>query len=363
MQAPLLAAISLEPAGGGIAAVARLVWRALRAQWNGARLTTLVRGAHRAPSFSDKTRFALALARDQVLRRADGVIFSHLALAQVENGIPERLRSPYAVFLHGVEIWRPLSRREHRVLAGAHVRVANSHYTADRVMELHPDIGGVAACPLALPEVPRHLRDAASVTTAKGLPPLGPHTVLIVGRMSASERYKGHDQLLDAWPQIVAVVPDAQLVIVGEGDDRARLRRAAAAVAGTDRIMFTGFVDDETLDALYQQASVFALPSRGEGFGLVYLEAMARRVACIGSIHDAAREVIVDGRTGRLIDLDKVDDLAEAIVTLLRDETLRREMGDAGYQRVVDSFGFDRFAERLCGMMAEVGSPCRETDS
>ena len=357
MQAPLLAAISLAPTGGGIAGVARLMWRALRARWEGARLTTLVDGVRCLPSFGDKARFALTLAGDQVLRRADGVIFDHLALARVEAGIPSRLRVPYAVFVHGVEVWRPLSRRERRVLAGAQVRMANSHYTANRTMEMHPDIGEVAACPLALSDVPHCVDDAAGVTAASGLPPLGSHVVLIVGRMSASERYKGHDQLLAAWPAVLAAVPDAQLVVVGQGDDQPRLRRAAARVAGGARIVFTGFVDDDVLDALYRQAAVFALPSRGEGFGLVYLEAMARRVPCIGSVHDAAREVIVDGQTGTLVDQDRNGDLAEAIVALLRDETLRRRMGDAGYRRVVETFGFDRFADRLCGLVAGLGGP------
>jgi len=161
--------------------------------------------------------------------------------------------------------------------------------------------------------------------------------------MIAAERYKGHDQVIDAWPAVVARVPDAQLVIVGTGDDRPRLMNKAEQSSAAASILFTGFVPDATLDTLYRRAALFALPSRGEGFGLVYLEAMARGVPCVGSIHDAAREVIADGETGRLVDQGDVGALAEAIAALLIDETQRLAMGEAGRLRVRDCFTFEHF--------------------
>ena len=153
--------------------------------------------------------------------------------------------------------------------------------------------------------------------------------------MMGSERYKGHDQLIEAWPRVVALVPDAQLVFVGDGDDAPRLRRKAAESRAGTHILFTGFVPKATLDELYRRAALFALPSRGEGFGLVYLEAMTHRLACIGSVHDAAREVIVDGQTGRLVQQDDIDGLADTLTTLLIDEAQRRRMGDAGHVRLL----------------------------
>ncbi|MGC4080852.1 MAG: glycosyltransferase family 4 protein [Vicinamibacterales bacterium] len=208
-------------------------------------------------------------------------------------------------------------------------------------MAAHPDIGLVHACPLAL--LPHE------TPGAHGEEPLalGPHAVLVVGRMSSGERYKGHDQLIDAWPAVVARVPDAQLVIVGDGDDRARLTaRAAAAGSCGASILFTGFIPQADLDALFARAALFALPSRGEGFGLVYLEAMAHALPCVGSIHDAAGDVIVDGVTGRLVDQGDVSNLASTLATLLADAPLRHRMGTAGRERVLAHFTFERFCER-----------------
>jgi len=92
---------------------------------------------------------------------------------------------------------------------------------------------------------------------------------------------------------------------------------------------------------------VFAMPSRGEGFGIAYLEAMAHGLPCIGSVHDAAGEVIEDGVTGYLVDQSDTRALADRVSRLLGDDAGRREMGEAGRRRLRERFTADRFARRL----------------
>jgi phosphatidylinositol alpha-1,6-mannosyltransferase len=350
MERPMLAAVSLAPDGGGIAAVGRLLWAVFARQWpERARLVTLLQGRGVNPTLLDKTRFALTLARAQALGRTDWILFGHLGLATVQQGLPRGIRRPYGVFLHGIEVWRPLGRREREVLRRADLRLANSAFTAARTMALHPDVGPVEACPLALP--PGLVPPAAHPDRPATLPPLGPHAVLVVGRMLRGERYKGHDQLIDAWPAVMAQVPDARLVMAGSGDDVERLRAKAARSPAAAGILFTGFVDGPALEALYRRAAVLALPSRAEGFGLVYLEAMAHRLPCVGSIHDAAAEVIADGQTGLLVDQDDGEAIAAALAGLLRDPARRQRMGEAAYRRIRDRYTFEHFADRLCGLM------------
>jgi phosphatidyl-myo-inositol dimannoside synthase len=89
------------------------------------------------------------------------------------------------------------------------------------------------------------------------------------------------------------------------------------------------------------------MPSRGEGFGLVYVEAMARGVPCIGSLHDAAGDVIVDGKTGLLVDQGNIGSIADAIVSLLRNPERRRSMGEAARMRVHEEFSTPAFRARL----------------
>ncbi len=357
MRAPTVAAITLNPTGGGIAVVSNLLWRVVRDQWgSAARLLTMFDHESRPASFSEKARYTTALMSAQAFGRTDWILFTHLALAKIQTAVPRRLRRPYGVFLHGIEAWNGLTPVEKQALSGARIRIANSTYTAARIAQAHPDIGPIEACPLALP--PSAESERSETSPAR----LGPHAVLSVGRMNRSERYKGHDQLIDVWPAVVDNLSDARLVFVGDGDDAERLMEKAAASPAARNIQFMGYVSSTTLDALYRSVALFALPSRAEGFGLVYLEAMAHRLACIGSIHDAAGEVIVDGQTGQLVNQDDRECLATTVSNLLLDEQRRRRMGEAGYRRLLSEFSFDRFRERIsCLLHADRPAPVRAT--
>jgi phosphatidylinositol alpha-1,6-mannosyltransferase len=337
--------VTLSPRGGGVALVSRLARAALRERW-GADCTVVtllpddgVDGPLHA-GLASRVGFGARLAVRQALGECDWIFYGHPSLAQVQRYVPDRFRRPYVIFVHGIEAWRPLSQGEREVFAGAAVRLTNSTYTAERVRHENPDLPGLTVCPLAL--VPG---EAVAPTVWHG-PSLGPHAVMIVGRMMAAERYKGHDALLDAWHLVRARVPDATLVFAGDGDDVGRLREKAAPL-GDDAVRFTGFLTTDQLHAAYDRAAVFAMPSRGEGFGLVYLEAMAHGLPCVGSVHDAAREIIEDGVTGYLVDQADSGALAGRLIDLLVDPDRRAAMGARGRARLAREFSFARFADRL----------------
>ena len=188
---------------------------------------------------------------------------------------------------------------------------------------------------------------------ASGAPRGGPFA-LIVGRMAAAERYKGHDLLIDLWPRVAAAVPGATLVIAGDGDDRARLETRAAACGGPVR--FVGRVSDTALADLYRECAFFAMPSRDEGFGLVFLEAMRAGKACVGGM-GAAAEVIADGVTGLVVEPDRPADVLAALLRLFREPDTRARMGRAGALRVAREFTEAQFRRRfraLLGLPPEV---------
>lgn len=339
MPAPALAAITLDATGGGVALVSRLLWQSFQSRWAAqTRLVTMFDGTTHTPTLAEKCRFGTRMFVTQGVRRHEAVLFAHVGLARVQNGIPQAFRRPYGIFLHGIEAWRDLTAGEARTLRSASLLLANSTYTAARVRERHPWVSSITVCPLALPDLPA--QGTSDVRPARP-------QVLMVGRMAASERYKGHDLVLAAWPTVLRAVPDARLVIAGTGDDVTRLRGVAAQAGLDGSVDFVGFVGEADLDTLYRQSSVFAMPSRGEGFGLVYLEAMARGLPCIGSTADAAREVVVDGVTGRLVDPAESTAVADAIIQLLRNPDLARRMGEAGKVRVAGEFSYQRFDARL----------------
>ena len=349
----VLAVPQLGEQSGGVGQVCSLLWRAIEQTWPGhSAVVALLRDGRMSPTLADKLGFGYAVGGRQLVRRARWILFAHLGLARVERYVPSGARAPYAVFFHGVEAWDRLAAADLAVLSRAHLRLANSAFTARRIGAVNPEIGAIDVCPLALPGEPDGPgRDPADRPDGK--------TVLIVGRLSAGERYKGHEQLIDAWPDVLAREPDAELVIAGDGDDRPRLEAQARSGRAAHRIRFVGFVPRADLERLYAQAVVFAMPSRNEGFGLVYLEAMAHRLPCVGSIHDAAGEIVRDGETGLLVDSDNRREIAGAVLELLGDSGLRQRMGQAGYERWRRVYTFDRFRERAVSLLESAFEPER----
>lgn len=356
-----VAAVSFGGRGGGLAYVARLL-RAVCAAWQGEEpWTASLDPAHYGVvSRAEQARFAARVAGAQLARRIDWLAFNHLGIARVQRLVPRAVRCPYLVFVHDVEAWDPAIAPDRlATLRAAALRVANSRFTARRVTEAHPGIGPVVACPLGLLDRdpvaddaragPSGLPGEVSGGTAlsEGLSEIGPCSVLILGRMHDEERYKGHDELLESWPAVVARVPSARLIVAGLGNDVPRLQAKARALGVGQHVLFCGFLRAPVLAALMGRIAAFAMPSAREGFGLVYLEAMRAGRPCIGSTSDAAGDIIVDGETGFLVDRADRASLSGAIIALLTDGARRAAMGEAGRRRFEAHFTADRFAARL----------------
>ena len=337
---------------GGVGYVGRLIDRALAgALGHRPHVVSLSRGSGIPVGLGDRLQYWARLLAAQATGRADWAFYTHVGVARSQNWLPGPLARPYGVFVHGIEVWPPdLDAGRKAALRGARVRISNSRYTARRVMETHPDVGAVSPCPLALlPEDGAPAGELDRELLARVDPAA---SVLIAGRLSAAERYKGHDELLEAWPAVRSRVPRAQLVVSGSGDDLARLRAKAAELGVGDAVLFGGWVSDATLAALFSRVAAYAMPSRGEGFGLVYLEAMRAGLPCIGSTDDAAGDVIVAGETGLLVQQRDREALTRALVTLLTEEPLRRRLGEAGRQRYELEFTFASFERRLIDLWA-----------
>ena len=187
---------------------------------------------------------------------------------------------------------------------------------------------GCACCPTRSPPATRRADRRDDLVARHGL--AGRRIILTVGRLSAAERYKGHDRLIAALPGILARVPDAAYLIVGSGDDRPRLERLAREAGVADRVVFAGHVPDEELPDYFALAHVFAMPSTGEGFGIVFLEAAASGLPVIGGNRDGSVDALAEGRIGRLVDPESREEIEAAVVEALeRRQPARRCRGAA----------------------------------
>jgi glycosyltransferase involved in cell wall biosynthesis len=158
----------------------------------------------------------------------------------------------------------------------------------------------------------------------------------IVGVVARLEPEKGHPTLLEAWPAVLRSVPDAYLLIVGEGSRRDALEALARDLHIAHRVVFTGRRDD--VPAVTAALDVAVLPSYREAQGLSILEALALSRPVVASDVGGIPEVITDGVTGLLVPPHDADALAAAIVRLLRDHPYADTLGRAGHDMVHDRF-------------------------
>jgi glycosyltransferase involved in cell wall biosynthesis len=268
------------------------------------------------------------------------VVVIHLHLAPAALAFAARGAS-LVTMLCGVEAWRPATWLQRAALDRAERLVAISRFTRERFLEVNPRFAGrtIDVCHLGV--------EAAS---GAGVVADGPPSALIVGRMAADERYKGHDELIEIWPEVAAAVPSAVLRIVGDGDDRPRLEAKAAALDLGPRIVFAGGLDDEALRREFAGCTAFVMPSRDEGFGFVFVEAMRAGRPCVGA-RGAAGEIIVDGDTGWLVAPGDRSGLSDALVRMLSDRAAADTMGARGRVRFLQHFTEERFRERFTALL------------
>lgn len=301
-----------------------------------------------------KAGFAVA-AMKAARRDATLVLAAHPNLGPIVrsmNIVAPRMKS--IICTHGIEVWEPLPRIRRRSLQRATLVLSPSKATADHVVSLQ----GVA--PEKVRVLPWGLdpdfETRISGNTASRLPPEFPQgrVILTVGRWLATERYKGMDTLIQAMPRLLLRWPDVQLVLIGSGDDREWLVNLTRDSGVQRHVHFLSGLTYGELSACYAAAEIFALPSRGEGFGFVYLEAMARGKPVIGGAHGGAPEVIQDGVTGYLVQHGDTVQLVTSTDALLSNPELAREMGARGRERVENEFKFNVFAKAFKKILREL---------
>ena len=290
-----------------------------------------------------RSKFRFITETIRLGRRADVLVCGHLhqlAIAQLAKALNPRLQ--YYLVAHGIEVWRPYSALEKRALLGARRIFCISEYTRRQLLRFHPALPPERAVIVPNTLDPYFAAREHVVPTAT---PFASPRILTVSRLSSTDTYKGVDTLIEAMPAVRREFPLARLRIVGGGDDLPRLRALASRLGVAHSVDFTGSIADEALRAEYAACDLFALPSRKEGFGLVFLEAMTYGKPCLGARAGGVPEVINDA-VGGLAEYGNIPDLAHAISDLVRhprDSEVVRQHADA--------FAFPAFTRRLAAAL------------
>lgn len=255
----------------------------------------------------------------------------------------------YWVMVHGMEVWEPLPLARRSALRRAGGVLAVSRDTAEKTARVQgvPREKVSVLCPALDP------LQAAAGPIEWPAPPRS-RALLTVARLLAGEPGKGVDLVIRTMPGLLNSFPDLYYVVVGDGDGRPALERLAAECGVSGRVLFPGSRQG-SLRGYYEAADVFVMPSQQEGFGIVFLEAMAAGRPVVGAACGGATEAITDGETGFLVNYGDVAALESRLAALLSDDRLRQRMGETGRRKVEAGHRFEQYRERLIAILEQQG--------
>lgn len=298
--------------------------------------------------------FALEAAKLQ----PDVILYGHvLLLPLAAAGRMLSSRSRQCLFAHGIEVWGNGHRRapgwERRNIGRWIDRVAAvSDYTASAMRNaygLEPDRFRRIFCAVDT---------AGKTAAARSTEPKRGYRLLSVARLAPEDAYKGWDKVIRALPELLVAGLDPHYDIVGEGPLRADLAALAGSLGLANRVHFLGRLDDRALDRAYSRADAFVLPSKKEGFGIVFLEAWSHGLPVVAGNQDASPEIVADGTNGFTVNPDSPAEVAAAILRLAQNTAAAREMAGRGLQMVRERYSHERFRDRLEAILRQEAARC-----
>ena len=302
------------------------------------------------PNFFKTFSFASQIIKSFLFDRPQLIICGHLNFSPMLLWIYKLFKVRYWVFVYGVDAWEIQDSLKQKVLKYAEKIISISHYTKNRIInDQNIRSERFSILPVTFDVNQFNISPKKQALLEQYDLQLNQPIILTVSRLVYSEQYKGYDRILQALPKIRSVIPNVHYLLVGKGDDRPRIEQMIQELQLENHVTLAGFVPDEELCDHYNLCDVFAMPSKREGFGIVYLEAMACGKPCLGGNQDGALDALDQGEIGVLVNPDDIDEIADALIQILekkypnpllyQPEQLR--------QAVIDRFGFEIFQQRL----------------
>ncbi len=284
----------------------------------------------------------------------DLIILGHINLAVIGWVIKTIAPSKkLMVICHGIEVWQPVTGIKKKMLQKADRVLAVSEYTkqqivdkqglpADKVSVFHNTIDPFFDFPQQFAK-DKELMARYNIAETD-------YVVYTLCRLSSKEQYKGYDAVIKAMAKLVVKYPNTKYLLAGKYDEveKARLDKLIADNALQSNIIFAGYITDEEVTKHYQLGDVFIMPSKGEGFGIVFIEAMACGRNVIAGNADGSKDALRNGELGVILDADDVDAIATAIAVKINNKEKYNAAYAANLQhKVVEYFGFAAYKQKL----------------
>lgn len=285
--------------------------------------------------------------------KADTLLVGHINLAPAAWLLRWRYpRMRIVVMAHGIEVWSPLKGIKRWLLQHANQIIAVSQFTAEKLISVQgTDPKKINVLPNCLDpffQFPERFSKPGYLMQRYGIRP-GQPVLLTISRLNAREGYKGYDTVLACLPELLTEYPNMRYILAGKSDapERRRLQKIIESLQLQSFVHLPGFLPDKELIDHYLLADTFVMPSKKEGFGLVFIEAMACGVPVVAGNADGSAEALQNGRLGLLVNPDDPVAIADAIRQSLR------HCGNSAAQQnaVAKAFNYADYKARLWSLL------------
>jgi phosphatidyl-myo-inositol dimannoside synthase len=268
----------------------------------------------------------------------DTFIFAHVNLAPL--AIFLKVLKPNANILfctHGIEIWKKLSKTTEWIMNKSTVLTV-SNFSKNELLKFNPNLKDIKLFPNCI-----KMQDTSKILNNPYYE--NEFNILSVTRLSSSEKLKGIDTMIKTLPLLIKKIPNLKYSVIGKGEDTIRLKQIAKELDVEKYVDFLGFVND--INIYYQHCDIFSLPSKKEGFGIVYLEAMQYKKPVIGVNFGGPTDVIKQGKTGYLCEYDNIHEISKYILENYTNSSKKNELGNNGYEYLVNNFTYMHYKNKL----------------
>jgi len=264
-------------------------------------------------------------------------------------------KTPYAVFIHGMDIQMACKNKRKKyltlkILKDANFIIVNSNYTKNLILQ-----EGIAEEKI----------NVIYPGVEKNIPLLAKEGVGVVNKYSNNKilltlgrlvKRKGQDMVIKSLPSILEKFPNLIYIIAGEGPDKEYLENLAKENNVEKNVIFAGKIKDEEKSAYYNKSDIFIMPARDiagdvEGFGIVYLEAGLHNKPVIAGRSGGAIESVLDEKTGLLVDSENIGKISSAVIKLLFDKELASNLGRKGKERALTKFNWEKQVEKIKNLL------------
>ena len=294
-----------------------------------------------------RTRSVIHIIRN--IYRQEVLILGHINLAIA--GVIYKILRPsckLVVIAHGIELWNKQKGIKRKCLNKADVILAVSTYTKNQLVfrnNIAPQkIRLIFNCIDPYFRIPATIIKPQYLLDRYKIFPDQP-VVFTLSRISSAEQYKGYDRVIAALAQVLKKIPGCIYILAGkyDEDERNRIEKLIDLHNVNNNVIISGYINDAEVTDHYLLADVFIMPSKNEGFGIVFLEALACGVPAIGGNQDGTADALLHGKLGTLIDPDDIFEISSTILKVLASTHNKKQL----QHNVMNHFSFERYKERL----------------